>query len=152
MLQTPWILPGRLPVFIQWNIAVISLALFFFCFNILDQIFYFCTSKFPEDFNFLNICKEADNKKSARRLIAILQWIIICFILLCYFSYIGTVVVWLILGAIINPDNFLVYASASLTFVTFIVSKYTFFKEIFRDGTKAIERLVYQFLITQVLK
>ena len=69
---------------------------------------------------------------------------------LCYSSYIGLVCVWLLLGAIINPNNFLVYSTAALTFLTFVSSKYSAFKKISDDGFKVIKDEVNRILQKQI--
>lgn len=69
---------------------------------------------------------------------------------LCYSSYIGLVCVWLLLGAIINPNNFLVYSTAALTFLTFVSSKYSAFKKISDDGFKVIKDEVNRIMQKQI--
>jgi hypothetical protein len=46
-----------------------------------------------------------------------------CFYLACFVGYIALVLVWCILGAVLNPDVFLPYAAAAATLVTFATSK-----------------------------
>ena len=37
--------------------------------------------------------------------------------------YVGLIMVWLLLGAIINPNNFLVYAASVMTLLTIVTEK-----------------------------
>lgn len=78
------------------------------------------------------------------------QWLLIFFILFCYASYVGLVCVWLLLGAIINPNNFLVYSTAALTFLTFLSSKYQAFQKISDDGFKMIKDQVFNIIQGQI--
>ena len=75
---------------------------------------------------------------------------LIFFIVFCYSSYIGLVCVWLLLGAIINPNNFLVYSTAALTFLTFLSSKYQAFQKISDDGFKMIKDQVFKIIQGQI--
>ena len=60
------------------------------------------------------------------------------------------VCVWLLLGAIINPNNFLVYSTAALTFLTFLSSKYQAFQKISEDGFKMIKDQVFNIIQGQI--
>ena len=42
----------------------------------------------------------------------------ICLWCLCILSYLGLVMVWWILGAVLNPDQFLPYATMAVTLIT----------------------------------
>ena len=84
------------------------------------------------------------------RLFSNVEWIFIFFFVFCYSSYIGLVTIWLILGAIINPNNFLVYATTSLTFVTFVVTKYNQFKNLSKNGFKIVSDMVFSSLQVQL--
>lgn len=55
---------------------------------------------------------------------------------LCVFVTLA--LVWLLLGAIVNPTAFLPYATAAATFVTVISSKAAQFKEIATDGFETV--------------
>lgn len=52
--------------------------------------------------------------------------------------YIFLVMIWLIIGAIINPDKFLVYASGVVTIITVAVTKSTSVMNIIDSGKKVI--------------
>jgi hypothetical protein len=53
-------------------------------------------------------------------------------------GYIFLVIQWLVLGAIINPNAFLPFATAAITFVTYMVAKSKEFEEILSQGYKKI--------------
>ena len=52
------------------------------------------------------------------------------------------VLLWLMIGAIINPNNFLIYASSVVTLVTFISSKYSEVKKIYKNSFTEIMNIV----------
>ncbi len=59
------------------------------------------------------------------------MWIIIIFSIFVAISYLSLVVVWLILGAIVNPEAFLPYATSVSAFITLILQKYKYVLFIF---------------------
>ena len=66
------------------------------------------------------------------------HWIMILITLAIYFGYFGLFLIWAILGAIIDPNAFLPYASGAGTFLTFCTAKYNQFKKMFADGKKTL--------------
>lgn len=49
---------------------------------------------------------------------------------------------WLLLGAIINPNFFLVYATSVLTLITFVTSKKKSFDEIYKGGLDILKDIL----------
>lgn len=80
------------------------------------------------------------------------QWLLIFFFILIYGGYIGLVCIWLILGAIINPNTFLVYATSAITFITFTIAKYQEYKTFASDGYKKVQFLVQNVFANQLKK
>ena len=72
------------------------------------------------------------------RYIALIQWIIILILLFIYVSYISLVITWTLLGAIINPNYFLPYATATLTFISFTATKFKSLKDKIKNGKASI--------------
>ncbi len=128
---------------------IISFSLIFSAINLLDNMFYFWYASFPEDRTFIESQKSLA-KNTFKRILANIQWLLVFFLIICYGSYIGLVLIWLLLGAIINPNNFLVYASASLTLLTFVSSKYHAFKALSEDGFRAVRETVKKYMQKQV--
>ena len=64
-----------------------------------------------------------------------------CFFILFYLSI---VLIWLLLGAIINPNNYLVYATAMGTLITVSMSKYSEIKLLFEKGFTEVKEIVEQ--------
>ena len=70
------------------------------------------------------------------------QWIYIFIFVLLVFGYFGLVLVWSILGAILNPTAYLYYAAAAGTFITFVGVKYRQLLELQRKGFTTIMRII----------
>lgn len=60
----------------------------------------------------------------------------------CGVFYIGMNMLWLLLGAIINPNFFLVYTTSVLTLITFVTSKKKAFDDIYNGGTDMIKEIL----------
>ena len=58
------------------------------------------------------------------------------------FGYVTIVMVWYLLGAIINPSAYLPYAAAACTFVTFCTAKFRQFKRLQTVGFEGIKRIM----------
>lgn len=58
------------------------------------------------------------------------------------FAYFGLVIVWLILGAIINSTNYLVYSSSALTLVTTISAEYSAMSELYEQACNQAQALI----------
>lgn len=52
------------------------------------------------------------------------MWIIVLISIYTFVVYISLVSIWLMLGAIINPNAFLPYATSAATFLTIVTTKY----------------------------
>ena len=64
----------------------------------------------------------------------------------------GLVCIWLILGAIINPNTFLVYATSAITFIAFTIAKYQSYKTFALEGYKKVQLLVQNVFTNQLKK
>ena len=100
--------------------------------SIIDLFCYIGSMKFPICTLriFAKIGNESDKStpmtcaKFFRGLINAIEWIYIaiaCGFILFYF---GLLVQWTLLGAILNPTAYLIYATSAGTFVTFLSVKY----------------------------
>lgn len=52
------------------------------------------------------------------------------------------ILMWLLLGAIINPNYYLVYSSSVVTLVTFTVAKYNEFNNIVKQGLENVQQIL----------
>jgi hypothetical protein len=68
----------------------------------------------------------------------ILLWSAIIFSIYIILIYLSIVLVWMILGAVINPSAFLPYATGASVLVTIVTTKYEKFKSLFQEGYKKI--------------
>lgn len=60
---------------------------------------------------------------------------------MCYtllFGYIIVALVWFILGAIINPNIYLMYATSAITLITFVLSKAKLLFDLAKAGKDTI--------------
>ena len=116
--------------------------------NIIDLVFYYYGMDFPQDKSFKRAEKKSENRlhRWSRRL----QWLVILFNLLMYCGYIGLFLVWLLLGAIINPNSFLPFTSAAITLIAFVRTKYKKFKEISERGTELIKQYLEK-MFTEIM-
>jgi len=119
-----------------WNIAIVVIVCIFWVMSFFDTILYYSVMEFPQDKSFKMSEQGGGNflQKLSRRF----EWILILVSLMFYFGYVGLVLVWLLLGAIINPNAFLPFTSAAVTFITFVRTKYTQFRDLSKNGTKAV--------------
>lgn len=56
--------------------------------------------------------------------------------------YVFMNMLWLLLGAIINPNFFLVYTTSVVTLITFVSSKKIVFNDIYNGGTDIIKEIL----------
>lgn len=59
------------------------------------------------------------------------QWIQFLLLVFLVTTYFGVIIVWLLLGAIINPNNYLVYSSAAVTLVSTLAAEMNSIKELY---------------------
>ena len=67
------------------------------------------------------------------------MWTLILVSLYFLTAYVSLAIVWLILGAIVNPTAFLPLATAAMTFVALIGSKYKEFTGLYTNAFKKIK-------------
>ena len=70
------------------------------------------------------------------------MWVLVLISLYVLLVYLGLGTVWLILGAIVNPNAFLPYATAAATFVTAVTVKWSEFMSIAKNGLNTIMEFV----------
>ena len=119
-----------------WNQALAIMVSILVGISLLDLLLYYTIMEFPQDKSFKKSEDQGETllQKGARRL----QWTLVLIALSFYFGYIGLVLTWLLVGAFINPNAFLPFASAAITFVTFIITKYNSFKRLLMEGRGAV--------------
>ena len=116
--------------------AVVIICFIYFAIVNLDKIYRYHEAKFPENNQFLYA-----NEQSKQYLWRIYYWVhLIVFYILCFMwiFYMFLCMIWLLLGAIINPDRFLVYASGVATIITVASAKSTMVLSLFNSGKKKV--------------
>ena len=87
-----------------WNVTICIIVFVFWMVLSIDLLIYYTKIEFPQHKSF----EQAETKrlgffeKNARRA----QWLLALFVIFCYVSYICLMLIWLLLGAIINPTAF----------------------------------------------
>ena len=119
-----------------WNIVIMVGVCIMWLVCFLDLMLYYSVMTFPTDKSFKE--SEAQNATRLQRLSRKIEWILVFLSLAFYYGFIGVLLIWLLLGAFINPNAFLPFASAAVTFVAFVVTKYKSFKEISVQGKAAV--------------
>ena len=118
-----------------WNSAIITFVIYFFFFKILGLFLYYLAMTFPVN---RLLHKDGAEANPLMILLKLLEWISFSVVLLCYFVYIGMFLMWLLLGAFINPNAFLPCATAAATFGTFVITKYKTFQDVYSKGKESI--------------
>lgn len=66
------------------------------------------------------------------------MWVIVLVAIYGTVVYASLIAIWLMLGAIINPNAFLPYATSAATFLTLVTKKYQEFTELTQNGLKVL--------------
>lgn len=96
-----------------------SITFGFYCAAVLDLIIYYIALEFPEKKFFLK------KRMSLLTTLWRVMWILVLFSLFIGIYYIFMSLLWFILGAMVNPNAYLVYASGALAFITVVSQKVT---------------------------
>ncbi len=117
----PWNLYYKIGTLSSITIAIWIIAGIYALIGVIDLTVYYRYMTFTVD------SFTAAQRKSLTLLSRILQgieWVYICIIISLGVMYAALVGVWSILGAILNPNAYLAYGAAVMTFVTFATAKY----------------------------
>lgn len=127
----------------SWNLGIVLLSNIFLATTCFDHLLYYAVMEFPQDRSFKKI--ETQKKEGYWQIkCRQLEWFLLAMSLSFSLAYVGLLLTWLLLGAFINPNAFLPFASAAATFITFIVTKYNYFKNLINQGSQAIMAYVEQ--------
>ena len=167
-LYTPWNIPLKLGTLRGYDLAFLIASFIFVVLAFIELLFYYLTMTFPlrtlKYFAFLNFQarRKEDEKEKGGKVLQIIanishfiQWIYIFIFILLVFGYVGLVLVWSILGAILNPTAYLYYAAAAGTFITYVGVKYRQYLDLQRKGFTTIIRIIERkakAMIDQLLK
>ncbi|KAM3132706.1 hypothetical protein pb186bvf_015251, partial [Paramecium bursaria] len=140
ILQRPWTVFNSSYVVDQWVLAAAILLLTYVVSAFVFQLFYFILASFPEEIGLL-LDYQVYNKKGFIYYINWLQWIMFLVLYFFVFTYFGVILVWLLLGAIISPQDYLTYSTSALTFMTTIYSQFQSILYIYEQSTLQIKKI-----------
>ena len=136
----PWNLPLKIGILSFWNQVLLGLSAAYMLISVIELVVYYRYMSFPIDtlrhFD-PHLTKKSQN--CFQKTMQAIQWIYIFFILGQLAGYVSLVLIWAVLGAILNPTASLYYATAAFTLVTFITVK---IKEYRKLQSKGIEYLM----------
>ena len=132
-----------------WNIAITILAFVFWVIMSIDLLLYYCHMKFPQDDYF---AKTEERPGFFTRTKRRFQWLLFIFSILNYIGYICLALVWLMLGAVLDPTAFLPFTSSAVTFVVFVKLKYVRFKKMRETGEKNLAGFVHNLFGEEISK
>ena len=149
----PWNIPHKvfkqdLTFAIFWGFAV-----FYGILSFIDLLFYYATVKLP--MNTLSAFQRKDHgghvHKGTKKVLKCIkkgslfvEWVCIFLIIGLLTGFVFLICIWSILGAVMNPNAYLMYAATASTFMTFISVKIQQFNNLRAVGLAAIRRLVME--------
>ena len=136
IVRDPIMLLGNIYTCFTWNIIIVIIVSVLWIMTLLDLLMYYGVMEFPQDKSFKR--SEDEGESFLQKLSRQIEWLLVFLALAFYFGYIGLVLTWLLVGAFINPNSFLPFASAAVTFVAFVRTKYRTFKSLSEKGSKAV--------------
>ena len=167
-VYTPWNIVGKIGTLRAYDLAIFIASVIYAFLALVELIVYYASMPFPLDtLKYFSDMKKEERSiqrgkgelKRARNVIVfisqIIQWFYIFFIIAFVLGYIGLVLVWSILGAILNPTAYLYYAAAAGTFITYVGVKYKQLQDMQRKGFSHIMQIIevkVQGMIDQLLK
>ena len=167
-VYTPWNIAIKIGTLRWYDLAIFIASVIYAVLAFFELIVYYSTMPFPLDtLKYFSDIKKQERSiqrgkgelKRARNCMAVIsqtiQWIYIFFFITLLLGYIGLVLVWSILGAILNPTAYLYYAAAAGTFITYVGVKYRQLQDMQRQGFSHIMRIIEakaKAMIDQVLK
>ncbi|KAL4503518.1 hypothetical protein ABPG73_017261, partial [Tetrahymena malaccensis] len=145
VLNYPASIPAKLKDESHFVVVIIWVTLLFYGMCIYDMIIYYAKIDFPQEKYFTKYKKFNCFIKLPTQM----MWCIVFISFYTFAVYFSMVAIWLMLGAIINPNAFLPYATSAATFVTLVTKKYKDFREISQNGFKIIYDYLQQMTISQ---
>ncbi|KAL4483285.1 hypothetical protein ABPG72_007927 [Tetrahymena utriculariae] len=141
LLYKTSVIPLKLMNDSTFVIAISFITLIFWALSSWDLIYYYFLMSFPQERYFQNY----KNANQGRKFVSRIMWIIVLIVIYIVFIYLCLVITWLILGAIINPQAFLPYATSAATLVTIVTQKYQQFKQLSEEGYKKLISYITNF-------
>ena len=134
---TPWTVLYKWPHYSAFSKTCCIIAIVYLCISIIDLLIYYAYISFPVE----TMRNYYSHRRRAFWLDLALQklaWVYIFVVMFLAMMYFGLVIVWSILGAVLNPNAYLVYATAAGTFVTYVSTKVVELTTAYRKGRAII--------------
>jgi len=151
-MYSPWNIPQKVKYLHVITLICFAIAGLYVLMGLIELIVYYRYMSFPRQSlkDTMKIQKTIFSK-----IVRGIEWAYICIVLSLMIMYISLVIVWSILGAILNPNAYLAYGMAAATLVSFIVAKVTEFKKLNFMGIQALQDMLFsklQGFLTDIMK
>ena len=141
--KMPWEIIKKVNL-MNWPASVFAIiSIVYGVLAIADLIIYYRFMIFPVK-SFRNYEKMQDMFGVVGKILQKVEWVYIFFVLAAIIMYVSLVLVWSILGAILNPNAYLAYAAGAGTFITYINVKYEQFKQLYLEGVDQLKKLLIE--------
>ena len=130
----PWI--DHIHIYPLFYTMIGVLCVFLFC-GLFELISFYAT------------CYYDNGKSKVRRnwpkaILQTILWFLISIYAALYMAIIVMTLVWFLLGAVLNPNKYLAYASAAATFIFFVKTKYTQINNLYDTLQEKVAQIVEQ--------
>ena len=138
LLKAPYLLLRKATTCskITWAFCIIGIT--YWCFAFIDLLSYYIYTPLRYA-GFSEMGKAQEDIPGWAKVIQKISWVYVLLILMVVAMYICLILVWALLGAILNPNAYLAYASGASTLVTFVTAKYSEFMKMFTMGVKGLQ-------------
>jgi len=135
-----WNVPSKILKISGFSIACFIVSGIYIVAAIIELVVYYRYMSFPkQSFHDFMALQPTFSTKVGR----IIEWSYICFVLSLVIAYFSLVIVWSILGAILNPNAYLAYGTAAATLLSFIAAKISEFKKLNDMGMQALQDMLF---------
>ncbi|CAD8105620.1 unnamed protein product [Paramecium sonneborni] len=145
VLYRPWLIIGYFGNADDWVLALGILLTYYAIISFIFQSVKYLSSQFPEEVGFIQEFKLYQN--NVLKYFNLFQWLQFLLLAFSSFIYFGLIIVWLLLGAIINPNLYLVYSSSALSLVAFIAVQISSIKSIYEQVCGEIKKIVNEIFL-----
>jgi len=119
-----------------WNIVLMVIVSILILVYLVSLFLYYAVMEFPQEKVFTNYHTKPET--FFQKFNRLTEWGLVLLALAMYFGYLGVLLTWLLLGAFINPNAFLPFATAAITFVLFVVTKYRSLRSLNANGKASL--------------
>ena len=127
----------------QWVQIIFIASGAFLLFALIDLFQYYFYMSFPQESYFMKEKKNLNNvTRYFQKYIRMVMWTFALLSLMFIFFYLIICLIWLILGAIVEPTIFLPTATGAATLIAAISSKYAKVVSVIEQGFKQVNTLV----------